>query len=106
MRSASFLAGCWALLLVGAGSGLLFGQTVQPKKLNLIVCEYDRVVFSDSNVSVTWDDLQKPDNALEVLLDKVQTNRETELAIVFVRPKSVKTYRLVRNLIAKRQIDL
>jgi hypothetical protein len=50
--------------------------------------------------------LQRPDNAVNQLLDKVQQHKDDEYIVVMVRPSSVKFYRTVRNLIEKRPIDV
>jgi hypothetical protein len=59
-----------------------------------------------AGVQVTWDDLQRPDNAVERLLDKVQQHKEEAYVVVMARPQSVKFFRTVRKLIEKRPIDV
>jgi hypothetical protein len=69
-------------------------------------CHPDRLVLYPGGIRVTWEDLQRPGNALERMLDGIQQETAKEYVIVMVRPNSVKFYRQVRNLIGKRPIDV
>ncbi len=40
------------------------------------------------------------------MLDKVQAHKDDEYVVVLVRPRSVRLYRTVRNLIKKRPIEV
>lgn len=71
-----------------------------------IDCHENQVTIYPGNKQVTWEDLQQPGNPVEKLLDKVQTDKEEQYVVVMARPKSVKLYRTVRNLIGKRPIDV
>jgi hypothetical protein len=86
------------------------GNTSNPKIPSYIDCQPDGLTLYASDMpkgtQVGWDDLQRPDNAVNVLLDKVQQHKDEEYVVVMVRPKSVKFYRTVRNLIEKRPIDV
>jgi len=77
-----------------------------PKIPSYIDCFPDKVVLYPGNKTLTWEDLQRPRNDLEVMLDKIQANTEREYVIVMVRPESVKFYRTVRSMLNKRAIDI
>jgi hypothetical protein len=82
------------------------GNVENPKAPSYIDCFPDGVVIYPESIRVSWDALQRPDNAVEKLLDKVQAHKDDEYIVVMVRPESVKFYRAVRNLIGKRPIDV
>ncbi len=86
------------------------GNTVNPKIPSYIDCHPDGLTLYSSDmpagVQVTWDDLQRPDNAVERLLDRVQQHKEEEYVVVMARPQSVKFFRTVCKLIEKRPIDM
>ena len=82
------------------------GNLDSPKEPSYIDCHPDGLVLYPGNVAVSWDELQRPDNAVEKLLDKVQGNKEREYVVVMVRPGSVKFYRTVRAMVGKRPIDV
>jgi len=69
-------------------------------------CQPNGLVLYPGKIRVTWEDLQRPGNQFERMLDKIQQETEKEYIIVMVRPQSVKFYRQVRNLIGKRPIDV
>src|SRR5579871_2645144 len=81
------------------------GNTTDPKIPYYIDCGPEGLVLYSSDLPngtpVGWDDLQRPDNALNQFLDKVEKNKKDEYIVVMVRPRSVKFYRTVRNLITK-----
>jgi hypothetical protein len=86
------------------------GNVANPKIPSYVDCRPDGLTLYSSEMpggtQVGWDDLQRPDNAMSQLLDKVQQRKEEEYVVVIVRPQSVKFYRTVRNLIEKRPIDV
>ena len=89
------------------------GNTENPKEPAYLDCYPDRVmlyadkaVISNSTAEVTWEGLQRPGNPVEALLDNIQAHKEDRYIVVMVRPKSVKLYRAVRNLVSKRPIDV
>jgi|ERR1051326_1121884 hypothetical protein len=86
------------------------GNVTNPKIPSYIDCHPDGVTLYSNDrpkgTQVTWDDLQRPDNSVNQLLDKVQQHKDEEYVVVMVRPRSVKFYRTVRNLIEKRPIDV
>jgi hypothetical protein len=81
-----------------------------PKAPSYIDCRPDGLTLYSSDMPggtpVTWDDLQRPDNDLERMLDRVQQHKEEAYVVVLARPQSVKFYRTVRKLIEKRPLDV
>jgi hypothetical protein len=77
-----------------------------PKVPSYIDCGPEGVVLYPGGVHVGWEDLQRPGNTLEQMLDRIQASAAKEYVIVMVRPQSVKFYRQVRNLIGRRPIDV
>ena len=82
------------------------GNIVNPKEPAYLDCYPEKVVIYPGNAVVTWTDLQRPGNAVELLLDKIQAHKEDQYIVVMVRPKSVKLFRAVRNMLGKRPIDV
>jgi hypothetical protein len=86
------------------------GNVANPKIPSYIDCQPDKLTLYSSDMprgtAVTKEDLQRPDNAVNQLLDKVQEHEKNEYVVVMVRPKSVVLYRTVRKLIEKRPIDV
>jgi hypothetical protein len=79
---------------------------INPKVPSYIDCGPDNLMLYPGSKKLTWDDLQRPGNELEKMLDKIQANMEQEYVIVMVRPQSVKFYRTVRKAVGKRPIDI
>lgn len=77
-----------------------------PKIPSYIDCRHDGLTLYPGEIRMTWEDLQRPENPLVEMLDRIQANAAQEYVIVMVRPQSVKFYRTVRNLIGKRPIDV
>ena len=90
------LAGMWE------GSG----NVENPKVPSYIDCRADAIVLFPGGTRVAWEELQRPDNAVEKLLDKVQARKDEEYIVVMVRPQCVRFYRTIRSLIGKRPIDV
>jgi hypothetical protein len=92
--------------------GLYSGHNnaTNPKIPSYIDCQPDKLtLYSDDmpqGTVVSKEDLQRPDNAVNELLDKVQQHETNEYVVVMVRPKSVVLYRTVRKLIERRPIDV
>jgi hypothetical protein len=86
------------------------GNVANPKIPSYIDCQPDKLTLYSSDMprgtQVSQEDLQRPDNAVDHLLDKVQQHEKEEYVVVMVRPKSVVLYRTVRKLIEKRPIDV
>jgi outer membrane lipoprotein-sorting protein len=71
-----------------------------------IDCQSDRIVIYPSEKSVTFEELNQPNNELEQLLNDIEAHRANQYVVVLARPGSVKIFRTVRNKIAKRQIEV
>src|ERR1041384_7547734 len=82
------------------------GNIEKPKEPSYIDCHPDGLMLYPGNTKVGWDELQRPNNAVETMLDKVQEHKDTQYVVVMVRPGSVKFYRTVRTLIGKRPVDV
>ena len=89
------------------------GNMENPKEPAYLDCYPDKVVIfadktivSNTTAEVTWEGLQRPGNPVETLLDNIQAHKEDRYIVVMVRPKSVKLYRAIRNLVNKRPIDV
>ncbi len=80
--------------------------STNPKVPSYIDCQPAGLVLYPGGVRVAWEDLQRPNNPLEMMLDRIQERTDKEYVIVMVRPQSVKFYRQVRNMIGKRAIDV
>lgn len=108
MRIAMNPKGKRIIAFAGLYSG--HGNVSNSKIPSYIDCHPDGLTLYSSEMpkgtQVAWDDLQRPDNAVNQFLDKVQNHKEEEYIVVMVRPQSVKFYRTVRNLIEKRPIDV
>ncbi len=57
-------------------------------------------------ITNTWEDLQRPDNAVEKLLDQVQISNKTQYVIIMARPDAVKVFRSVRKMISNHTVDV
>lgn len=77
-----------------------------PKVPSYIDCGPEYIMLYPGSKKLTWENLQRPGNELEKMLDKIQEKREEEYVIVMVRPKSIDLYRTVRSLLGKRPIDI
>jgi len=77
-----------------------------PKSPSYIDCHPEGLTLYPGKTKLTWVDLQRPDNALVLMLDKIQANSAKEYVIVMVRPQSVKFYRSVRKMVGQRPIDV
>ena len=88
--------------------GLFTSRRTQarPKMPSYVDCGPNGLTLYPGNASVSWEQLQHSGNPMEKLLDKVEANTSNEYVIVMVRPQSVKFYRLVRNMIKNRVMDV
>jgi len=76
------------------------------KEPSYIDCYANSVILYPSFVTNTWEVLQRPDNAVEKLLDQIQVSNKTQYVIVMARPESVKVFRQVRKMVSERTIDV
>ncbi|MCG3148462.1 MAG: hypothetical protein PCFJNLEI_01906 [Verrucomicrobiae bacterium] len=77
-----------------------------PKSPSYIDCGPEGLTLYPGKTKVSWNDLQRPENAVVQMLDKIQANADNEYVIVMVRPQSVKFYRSVRKMVGQRPIDV
>jgi|GEM_PF-1924029 len=82
------------------------GGSASHKLPSYVDCSADRVTIHPGGKRVTWAELQSSDNEVTKLLDRIERNTGEEYLVVMVRPGSVKFYRQVRNLAARRCIDV
>jgi hypothetical protein len=104
MRSAVNPKGKRIIAFAGLYSGR--NNVTNPKIPSYIDCQPDKLVLYPGGVKVAWEELQQSGNPVEKLLDKVQAHKDDEYVVVLVRPRSVRLYRTVRNLISKRPIEV
>ena len=76
------------------------------KEPSYIDCFSNCVVLYPLIVTNTWEELQRPDNEVDALLDKIQTKSKTDYVIVMARPDSVKVFRQIRKMVNERTIDV
>jgi len=74
-----------------------------PEKLVLYA---DKTILPTYRVEIFLEDLKKPGNALEKMLEGVQERKETDYIVVMARPGSAKLFRQARNLLKDRPIDV
>lgn len=79
---------------------------VNPKVPSYIDCQPDGLTLYPGETKVTWEDLQRPENAVVKMLDKIQVDAANQYVIVMVRPESVKFYRQIRKMVGQRPIDV
>jgi hypothetical protein len=77
-----------------------------PKMPSYIDCAPDGLTLYPGKIKVDWNDLQRPENPVTQMLDRIQENAANEYVIVMVRPQSVKFYRSVRKMVGQRPIDV
>ena len=79
---------------------------VSSKKTTFFVCGPDGVTIQPRNTMVAWDELQRPDNAVEGLLDKIETNRSKECVVLLVQPDSICCFKLMRRILSVHNIEV
>lgn len=89
--------------IAGGSARVTFSQSKEPFYID---CQSNCVTLYPGSTNVTWEALQRPDNAVDKLLDQIQTNHQTQSVIVMARPNSVKVFRQVRKMVAERTIDV
>ena len=78
-------------------------RTTHPSYLD---CRPDCVVIHPGDKLLTWEDVQRPTNALVELLDKIQANTNREHLVIWARPGSVKVFRAMQRKASQRWIDV
>ena len=76
------------------------------KQPRYIECKEDGVVIYPSQEFIPVDGLAQSNSPLLRLIAEVKANREREYVIVAVRPKGIKVFQTVRDLIEQEQIDI
>ncbi len=71
-----------------------------------IECSPDSIALFPGEGKTSLAELGQTNNPVVALMDKIQANHSNEYVIVLVRPNSVPTYRYVRRLASKRNIDV
>jgi hypothetical protein len=69
-------------------------------------CSRDTISIIPGDVKVGLDQLAQPDNPVEQLVNQVEARSSNQYIIVLMRPNSVRVYRYVRKMLAKREIDV
>jgi hypothetical protein len=80
--------------------------TTNPKVPSYVDCHPDHITLYPGEQTLSWEDMQRPGNPLQQMLDRILNVADKEYVIVMVRPGSAKLYRAVRNEIGKRRIDV
>jgi len=81
------------------------GNIVDAKEPRYLDCYPDKVIIYPHAITNTWADLQRPDNAIEQMLDRMDSSNE--YVVIMARPQSVKYFRAVRKMVRDRpKIDV
>lgn len=75
-------------------------------KPTYIDCRREGAYVIPGNEPVSIDEMSQSGNAVSVLLDRIEANRQAEYIILLVRPDSLPVYRHLRREIARRKISL
>lgn len=96
------------LNLVLAGFAPLLAQAAggEAKKPAYLDCFPDKVMVYPGEKAVSWEELQRPGNAVEQLLANVESNKTERYVVILARPNSVKFYRTARRLVGQRPVDI
>ena len=66
----------------------------------------DRVIIYPSKEEVTLDQLERGNNPLEQLVERIRKNREEEYIIIIARPNGISMFRRIRTMVKSAGIDL
>ncbi len=77
----------------------------QSKNPRYIECRHNGVILYPGEEFVPQEKLNDPNSAMTKLIAQVQENRDREYLIVAIRSNGIDTFSLVRNLVAKAEID-
>ncbi len=78
----------------------------QSKNPRYIECRHNGVILYPGEEFVPQEKLNDPNSAMTKLIAQVQANRDREYLIVAIRSNGIDTFSLVRNLVAKAEIDI
>lgn len=76
------------------------------KNPRYIECKADGVVLYPGEEFVPQEKLNEPNSAMGKLIAQVQENRDREYLIVAVRSNAIDTFKLVRNIVERAEIDI
>ena len=77
-----------------------------PKIPSYVDCHPTHIMLYPGETKLSWEDLQRPGNGFQQMLDRILAAAHEQYIIVMVRPGSAKFFRAVRNEIGKRRIDV
>ena len=81
-------------------------QFISSKKPTVFVCGPDGVTIQPGNTIVSWDELQRQDNVVVGLLDKIETNSSKECVLLLAQPESIRCFRLMRRILGEHNIEV
>ncbi len=73
------------------------GNIEDSKEPHYLDCYPDKVIIYPHTITNTWLDLQRPNNAVEQMLQNLNTSNE--YVVIMARPQSVKYFRAVRKMV-------
>ncbi len=76
------------------------------KNPRYIECRANGVILYPGEEFVPQEKLNNPNSAVTKLIAQVQKNRDREYLIVAVRSNGIDTFKLVRNLVERAEIDI
>ncbi|MGK7895531.1 MAG: hypothetical protein AB4372_18425 [Xenococcus sp. (in: cyanobacteria)] len=76
------------------------------KNPRYIECKSDGVILYPGEEFVPQEKLNEPNSAMSKLIAQVQKNRDSEYLIVAVRSNAIDTFKLVRNIVERAEIDI
>lgn len=78
----------------------------QIKNPRYIECRSNGVILYPGEEFVPQEKLNEPNSAMTKFIAQVQENRDREYLIVAVRSNGIDTFKLVRNLVERAEIDI
>ncbi|MDJ0897640.1 MAG: hypothetical protein QNJ55_02430 [Xenococcus sp. MO_188.B8] len=76
------------------------------KNPRYIECRSNGVILYPGEEFVSQENLNAPNSAVTKLIAEIQKNRDREYLIVAVRSNGIDTFKLVRNLVERAEIDI
>ncbi len=76
------------------------------KNPRYIECRHNGVILYPGEKFVPQEKLNDPNSAVTKLIAQVQKNRDREYLIVALRSNGIDTFKLVRNLVERAEIDI
>lgn len=98
----------WVAPPIGDGTegGTPFPMGNMMKEPSYIDVHPDRVILYPSEEVLPVRELERPGNALEIFLERVEGNRDNEYIVLLVRPRSSLVARRLAKAVRDREIDL